>query len=466
MNVRGAFGASLLVLALAPAAARPAGARAILAPPGQAAAALAAAAAGDTVVLARGVHPGPLVVAQAIVLRGAPGAVVDGGGRGSVVSVGASGAAVEDLAIRGSGNSIMGIDAGVRVVLGAHVRLSRLVLTDVLYGVYGERADDLTVERVDVTGRCEPRADRGEGNGVHLWYSSRAVVRHCRVTRVMDAIYLSFAHGATIEDNLLHDCARYGFHTMYCQNGRLSRNRFTRNIAGCALMFSNHLVVERNAFVRNQGSRTYGLLLRDCSDGRFEGNRIAVNTIGVFLDGSNRNVFRGNLVQDNGWGVLMFASCAKNVFAANDFVQNDYPVALDMRRTDNRFDDGREGNWWSAHAAYDLDDDGSGDTEYAPVGAFAFLSKQSPDLTVLAQSPAVAALGVAEQMFPALRPSEAVDRFPRVRPVALAPDSTPALPGDGDEPRAGRRTLAGALAFGVLAALGAAAVVTGGGWRA
>lgn len=465
MRTRGALGASLLALALSLATAHPAGARAILAPPGGAAAALAAAAAGDTVVLASGVHAGPLVVAQPIVLRGEPGAVVDGGGRGSVVRVGASGAVVEDLAIRGSGSSIMGIDAGVRVVIGAHVRLSRLAISDVLYGVYGERADDLLVERVDITGRCEPRADRGEGNGVHLWYCARAVVRHCRVTRVMDAIYLSFAHGATIEDNLLHDCARYGFHTMYCQNGRLARNRFTRNIAGCALMFSNHLVVERNAFVRNQGPRTYGLLLRDCSDGRFEGNRIAVNTIGVFLDGSNRNEFRGNLVQDNGWGILMFASCAKNVFAANDFVQNDYPVALDMRRTNNRFDDGREGNWWSAHAAYDLDDDGAGDTEYAPVGAFAFLSKQSPDLTVLAQSPAVAALGVAEQMFPALRPSEAVDRFPRIRPAALAPDSTPVLPGDADTPRAGGRAWAGALAFAALGGLGAAAVVMGGGWR-
>lgn len=205
-------------------------------------------------------------------------------------------------------------------------------------------------------------------------------------------------------------------------------NRFTRNVAGCALMFSNHLVVEGNAFVRNQGARTYGLLLRDCSDGHFRANRIAANTIGVFLDGSNRNVFRGNLVQDNGWGVLMFASCARNEFARNDFIQNDYPVALDMRRTNNRFDDGHEGNWWSSNAAYDLDDDGVGDTEHSPVGAFAFLSKQLPDLTVLAQSPAVAALGVAEQMFPALRPSEAVDHFPRVRPVAMPPDSTPRCP--------------------------------------
>lgn len=452
--------AALAAVAVA-AAPRAAVARTLVVPPGGAPAALAAVAAGDTLVLARGVHRGPLVVTREIVLRGAPGAVVDAGGTGSVVSVGASGAAVEDLAIRGTGTSVMGIDAGVHVMLGAHVRLSRLVITDALYGVYGERADDLVVEDVSVRGRCEPRDERGEGNGIHLWYCARATVRRCTITRVVDAIYLSFAHGATIADNLLHDCGRYGFHTMYCQSGTLLRNRFTRNVAGCALMFSNHLLVRGNAFVRNQGPRTYGLLLRDCSDGRFESNRIAINTIGVFLDGSNRNVFRGNLIQDNGWGVLMFASCAKNEFAANDFVQNDYPVALDMKRTDNRFDDGREGNWWSAHAAYDLDADGAGDTEYSPVGAFAFLSKQSPDLTVLAQSPAVAALGVAEQMFPALRPSDAVDRFPRVAPAAMPPDSAPPFARDADRPRAGGRAWPGALAFAALAGLGLAALVQG-----
>jgi nitrous oxidase accessory protein NosD len=89
-----------------------------------------------------------------------------------------------------------------------------------------------------------------------------------------------------------------------------------------------------------------------------------------------------------------------------------------MRRTNNRFDDGHRGNYWSESAPYDLDGDGVSDVPYAPVTAFAFVSKQVPDLTVLAKSPAVAALSVAERVFPALQPSDAVDRFPAVRPVA------------------------------------------------
>src|SRR5262245_31814432 len=68
-----------------------------------AAAAVARALPGDTVVLAAGVHRGPLRIARPIVLRGEPGGVVEGGGRGTVIEVGASGVRIERLEVRGSG---------------------------------------------------------------------------------------------------------------------------------------------------------------------------------------------------------------------------------------------------------------------------------------------------------------------------------------------------------------------------
>jgi nitrous oxidase accessory protein len=399
--------------------------------PGAAAAALATATPGDTVVLARGTHAGPLRIDRRLTLRGEPGAAVDGGSHGTVIEVAASGAAIEDLEVRGSGRRVLTIDSGVHVVGALCVRIARVRMRDVLYGIYAERADSLAVEHCDLEGRVRPLDEAGEGNGIHLWSSAAAVLRGNRVTRFLDAIYLSFADRAEVAGNRLEDNGRYGLHTMYCQRNRLTENRFTRNAAGIAIMFSNHLAVERNTIVRNLGPRTHGMLLRDCSDGEFSDNRLVDNTVALFLDGSNRNRFVRNLVQDNGWGVIVFASCADNVWAENDFIQNDYPVALDMRRTRNRFDDGARGNYWSEAETYDLDGDGIGDASYAPVSAFAFVSKQYPDLSLLAKSPAVAALGVAERVSPSLRPSEAVDSFPLTRPVA----GRARLGGDADVPR-------------------------------
>jgi nitrous oxidase accessory protein len=458
----------LLAACLVPLAA---GGKTWLAAAGEAPRVIAAASAGDTVVLGPGVHPGPLGIARTpLVIRGAPGAVVDGAGRSSVVEIGAAGTVLEGVEIRGSGSDVMHEDAAVRVIDAPGVRLSRLVVRDVLYGVYAERSPDLRIEHSQLAGRVVRRGEgegAGEGNGVHLWYCERPALVSNRVSQFVDALYFSFTHDATVEDNLLHDCGRYGFHTMYCQQGTLVRNRFTRNTAGCAIMFSNHLRVQDNAFVRNQGPRTYGLLLRDCSEGTFVGNRLAVNTIGLFMDNSNRNRFEGNLVQGNGWGVLLYSSCARNEFVGNDFIQNDYPVALDMRYTNNQFDDGRTGNYWSDAAAYDLDADGVGDAPFSPVTAFAFLSKQYPDLTLLAHSPSVEALGVAEKVFPSLRPSEAVDHHPLTRPRPMAADATPRLSVESTAARArGGRSWPGLVAFSVLGAIGVSGLARRAGRRA
>lgn len=417
---------------------------------GAAAAALAAAAPGDTLVLERGVHAGPLLLRQPVVLRGDPGAIVDGGHHGSVIAIGASGCVVSDLRVRASGNRVLTVDSGIHVAGAGSVRIERVQMDDVLYAVYGERAEDLIVRQCRLSGRVPPLAEIGDGNGIHLWYSGHALIDRDTLSGFVDAVYLSFANGAVVTGSIFERNGRYGLHTMYCQDNHLTGNVFTHNIAGIAIMFSNHLEVAGNRIVHNRGSRTYGLLLRDCSDGHFVNNQLIDNTIAVFLDGSNRNHVSGNLIEDNGWGVLLFSSCDGNVFAGNDFLQNDYPVALDMRHTNNAFDDGAHGNYWSEAQVWDLDGDGVSDIAHSPVTAFAFVSKQYPDLSVLAKSPAVAALGVAERVFPSLHPSEAVDHYPSVSPVTRTAKNANSLP--PPSPSWGAFTVFGLVAGGGLLA--------------
>lgn len=451
----------ITLLALGASAGLAAGAGAAVTPvpatPGGLAAAIASAHPGDTLTLASGRHPGPVTVDRALVLRGEPGAVLDGGGRGSVLEIAAPHVVVERLAVRGSGRRVITVDAGIRAVQADDAVLRGLDVSDCLYGVYVERTARLRVERCHLVGRVPPLHEDGEGNGIHLWSCDGAVIAHNDVSRFVDDVYLSFANGTHVTGNLLHDAGRYGLHTMYCQDNALVMNRFEHNVAGCAIMFSNHLQVVHNDFHRNRGPRTYGLLLKDCSDGVFRDNRMVDNTVAVFMDNSNRNRLTGNLVQDNGWGLLLFSSCAGNLVAGNAFVNDDYPVSLDIRRTDNRFDDGARGNFWSDDAPFDLDADGRGDAPYGPVSAFSFLSKQYPDLSVLAKSPAVAALAVAERVVPAMRPSEAVDHRPLLVPPAIRGAGGPL--GAGARPR---RDAAAAAGFGVLALAGLLGLVRGG----
>lgn len=387
---------------------------------GAAAAAIAAASPGDVVRLRAGTHRGPLRIGRPITLMGEPGAILTGDGDGTVIEISADHVTIEGLTIEGSGNRVVTADAGIHLANVSHAVLRGLTLRDVLYGIYAERAESLVVEQCRLVGRVRPLDESGSGNGIHLWYTHDARLLDNSVERFQDGIFLSFADRTQVTGNRLQRCGRYGLHTMYCQENRLEGNVFERNVAGCAIMFSNQLFVSRNSFLHNRGPRTYGILLRDCSAGEFVENRLVDNTVAVFMDNSNRNRIRGNLFQDNGWGLLMFSSCAGNETARNTFLNDDYPVALDMSRSDNRFDDGRVGNFWSENAPYDLNSDGVSDIPYSPVSAFAFLSKQNPDISLLAKSPAVVAITVAERVFPALRPSDVVDRYPLVAPTADA----------------------------------------------
>ncbi len=450
----GATAAVAILLTMGALGAAPAeAARTVAAPGGPLlAAALAAAAPGDTIVAAAGVHRGAFVVRQPVVLLGAPGATLDGGGKGRVLSVEAAGTTVADLEVRGSGTHVLTVDAGVRVLRAGGVTLQRLRVRDVLYGVHAERAPGLRVLDCDLRGRVPPLKEDGDGNGIHLWYSDEPVITGNLVTRFVDGVYLSFVRRADVRANRFRDSGRYGLHTMYCHETRLRGNDFAMSVAGCAIMFSTGLDVQGNDFRHNRGPRTYGLLLRDCSAGAFRDNRFFGNTIAIFFDNSNRNRFVDNLIQDNGWGVLLFASCAGNEFAGNSFVHNDYPVALDMRRTQNRFDDGARGNYWSEARPYDLDGDGVSDAPHAPVDAFSFLSKRFPDLSILARSPAVAALGVAERVLPALRPSDALDRFPARRPTPVRGTGAPLV--DPGAPSTSRGAALGFAVIGVLGAMG------------
>lgn len=414
-------GLAILILGVA-VTAGPARAATIAVPAGPktAAAAIAAASPGDIVRLGPGTHRGPLRIDRPITLQGEPGAIVTGDGDGTVVEISADRVTIQGLTIEQSGNRAVTADAGIHLANVSDVVLRRVTLRDVLYGIYAERAEGLLVEGCRLVGRARPLDERDDGNGIHLWYTHDARLIDNTVERFQDGIFLSFADRTQVTGDRLRNCGRYGLHTMYCQGNRLERNLFERNIAGCAIMFSNQLLVSRNSFLHNRGPRTYGILLRDCSAGEFVENRLVDNTVAMFMDNSNRNRIRGNLFQDNGWGLLMFSSCAGNETSRNTFLNDDYPVALDMSRSDNLFDDGRVGNFWSENAPYDLNADGISDVPYSPVSAFAFLSKQNPDISLLAKSPAVVAITVAERVFPAFRPSDVVDRYPLVAPTADA----------------------------------------------
>jgi len=388
---------------------------------------------GDTLRIPHGVFHGQLVLTKPLTVIGDEASVLDGDDKGTVVVVKGAGTVLQGFTVVRSGWELLVDDAGILVDAADDVRIEHLTVRDTNHGIYVRNTLRTAILDCALTGRKGRVHEENHGNGLHIWYTKDTRLAGNHITRFRDGVYLSFAEAADIEQNESCDLDRFGLHSMYSQKISIRNNAFMHNTAGVALMFSNRMTMKGNMFSHNQGSRTYGLLLKDCSDSEFKDNRFTENTIGLFLDGSNRNRFENNVFAENGWGVIAFSSSESNVFTRNAFLDNDLQVALDMRRTKNRMDDNGVGNYWSDARPYDLDGDGQGDAPYCPVGFFAFISKEYPDLTVFAGSPAVLALDLAQRTLPALQPTELADPHPRLSPDALPAFAGPSLP-ELDEP--------------------------------
>ncbi len=107
---------------------------------------------GDVVELAPGEYNGSIRIDRPLVLTGRPGAVLDGGGAGNVITVTAPDVAVRGVTVRGSGRDLQAMNSGIflqKTAERATIENNRLV---------GNLFGDLRAWRRGIAGR--PQRDR------------------------------------------------------------------------------------------------------------------------------------------------------------------------------------------------------------------------------------------------------------------------------------------------------------------
>jgi len=89
-------------------------------------------------------------------------------------------------------------------------------------------------------------------------------------------------------------------------------------------------------------------------------NIIVNNTeYGVYLDYSVNNTLRENTIRNTWWGILLWYSSGNTIYH-NNIINNAIQVYTEM--SNNTWDNGCEGNYWSDYNGTDLNGDGVGDT--------------------------------------------------------------------------------------------------------
>jgi nitrous oxidase accessory protein len=254
---------------------------------------------------------------------------------------------------------------------------------------------------IDNEVRGKPGGEQESGNGIHLWSCRDITVTGNTVRGHRDGIYLEFANKSVIEHNTVEDNLRYGLHYMFSHDSAYRHNRFERNGAGVAVMYTRNVEMSSNHFANNWGSSAYGLMLKDMTDGRITGNTFERNSIAIALHGSNRMEIENNRFSENGWAIQIQRSSSDNTYRNNNFTGNSFDIAADGELDNNRF----ESNYWDKYEGYDLKRDGTGDVPFRPVSLYAVVVGRIPSSVLLLRSPVVHCSTRRRRLFPRSLPS-------------------------------------------------------------
>ncbi len=406
--------AAILALALSTAHAAE---RDVPASPGALIRAVAEAEAGDILRLAPGRHAGPVLIDRPLTLDGGGLAAIDGPGAGSVITVTAPDAIVRGLEITGSGSSSDPLDAGVSLLKGAdRARVEDNRILGNLVGVDIHGPKDALVARNVIEGRRGHRMNE-RGNGVYVWNSPGAVVEGNDIRWGRDGIFVNTSKRNTFRDNRFRDL-RFAVHYMYANDSEVSGNVSLGNHLGYAVMYSTGVRITDNVSI---GDREHGIMLNYTNESVVARNLVrGVESKCVFIYNAHKNALTDNRFEGCGVGVHFTAGSERNAISGNAFIANRTQVKyVGSRWVD--WSDGGRGNYWSDHAAYDLNGDGFADAPYRPNDAMDHVLWSQPAAKLLLGSPAVQLVRWAQAAFPALLPGGVVDTRPLMRP-APAPE--------------------------------------------
>ena len=383
--------------------------------PGAIAEVLARAADGDTLRLLPGTYTETVTLDRPLRLQGEAGTIIDGQGRGSVITVTGPDVSVTGVAVIGSGSDHEGIDSGIKLTEGAaRAEIRGNTLLGNLYGVDIHGAAEAVVAGNRIEGRKDRRMN-DRGNGVYVWNAPGSRVEKNDIRFGRDGIFVNTSKRNIFRDNTFRDL-RFAIHFMYANQAEVRGNLSAGNDLGYAVMFSDRVKVIDNASV---GDREHGIMMNYANHGEITGNYIrGTDEKCAFLYNANKNVFSGNHFEGCGIGIHFTAGSEGNEIFGNAFVGNRTQVKYVSTRWVEWSEAGR-GNYWSDFAAYDLNGDGIADVPYRPNDSMDHVLWTQPAAKLLLGSPAVQLVRWSQSAFPALLPGGVIDSHPLMQPPEI-----------------------------------------------
>lgn len=351
-----------------------------------------------------------LVIQRSLALIGHEDPVLDFQSLSSGIVIKADSVTIKGLRIHNIKHSNINDYAAILADRVAYIDIAENHIFNSFFGVYMADSRKSRVHHNLIVGITT--TEQNTGNAVHLWQCDSIEVAHNHLTSHRDGIYLEFVTHSSIIKNISQGNIRYGLHFMFSHDDNYIENQFLENASGVAVMYSRNVEMRSNIFKDNWGDASYGLLLKDITDGVLRGNTFDKNTTALLMEGTNRMEIQQNQFVSNGWALKIAANCEGNEVNQNSFLGNSFDISTNGKTVMNGFN----GNYWDHYEGYDLNNDGVGDVPFHPVSLFSVMVERVPESLMLYRSFFTFLLNKSEQAMPSIIPDNLVDTEPLMAP--------------------------------------------------
>lgn len=364
----------------------------------------------DTIRVRKGTYTSlNTLVDKPLVILGEGNPVLDARYTEEVITITANQVKLDGFTIVNSKTGSMRDFAGIRLSNVEQVTISNNILRNNFFGIYLSNCRLVQILHNRIIGSDNIE---NSGNGIHLWKCKQVLLKGNYVTCHRDGIYFEFAKKCLIEDNLSEKNIRYGLHFMFSDDDIYRHNTFKNNGSGVSVMYTRRIAMLNNTFIENWGSSIYGVLLKEITDARIEGNHFIRNTTGLYMENSDRITVTGNDFISNGWAMRVLASCNSDHFTRNNYSGNSFDVTTNGTLKEIHFNN----NYWDKYEGYDLHKDGIGDVPYRPISLYAQIIEQNPQSVMLMRSFMVNLIDKVERAIPSITPESVKDEQPAMKP--------------------------------------------------
>jgi nitrous oxidase accessory protein len=360
---------------------------------------------GSKLQLPAGVYKGNIVINKPLIIEGASKkTVIEGDGKGTVVTISTSFVTLKNLTIRRSGDQHERVDAGVSLKKVHHCNILNCHIEDALFGIDLQETHESNISNNFITSKPFDLGLRGDA--IRLWYSNDNILTHNHITKSRDFV-VWYSHGNLIANNY-GEFGRYSLHFMYTGKNIVKNNEFVHNSVGIFFMYSKDTIATGNIVKNSLGTTGLGIGLKDCSNYTIKENKILYCARGLYVDRSpfepdTVNHIEDNYILYNSEGVRFHSLSLHNIFKGNIIKGNIEAVVNDSyntKVTENVWD----GNYWDNYEGFDKDGDGIGDT---PHNLYYYADKMwllNPNVKFFYGSPVISILNFLAKLAPISEP--------------------------------------------------------------